>query len=337
MNPWLARVAMALIAGSTVAFAQPVPATIPIPDGEAGIGFDDLRFSAVLGRLIVPAGRTGAIVLVEPGPWRITRIGGFSARPDFGGGHDDGVTSADEGRGFVFATDRTALRLVVVDPGNGRVVSAARLAGSPDYVRYVDRTGEVWVTQPDKERIEIFRLEGNPPRPVHEAFLDVAGGPESLVIDNARGRAYTHLWKGKTVALNVKNRGTLATWPNGCEGSRGIALDEERNFLFVGCAEGKGVALDAKTGRILGKVETGDGIDLVDYSPKLGHLYLAAGKSGTLGIAEVLPAGGLALRAEIPTVKGAHCVAADASGNAYVCDPGAGRILVVPDSALTAP
>ena len=100
------------------------------------------------------------------------------------------------------------------------------------------------------------------------------------------------------------------------------------------------MSLDAKTGKILGKVETGDGIDLVDYSPRLAHLYLAAGKSGTLGIAEVLPAGGLALRAEIPTAKGAHCVAADVSGNAYVCDPRAGRILVVPDlvpSASPAP
>ena len=157
------------------------------------------------------------------------------------------------------------------------------------------------------------------------------------MIDNARGRAYTHLWKGKTVALNVRNRGTLASWPNGCEGSRGIALDEARNFLFAGCAEGKGVSLDAKSGRILGKVETGDGIDLIDYSPGLGHLYLAAGKSGTLGIAEVLPAGGLALRAEIPTAKGGHCVAADASGIVYVCDPSAGRILVVPDAVPSAP
>jgi DNA-binding beta-propeller fold protein YncE len=333
----IACFSFAVAACAAVVRAQPVPTTIPIPDGEAGIGFDDLRYAPALGRLLVPAGRTGAIVLVEPGPWRITRIGGFSARGDYGGGHDDGVTSADEGRGFVFATDRTVLRLVVVDPGSGRVVSSAKLAGGPDYVRYVERTGEVWVTQPDKERIEIFRLEGNPPKPVHDAFVDVAGGPESLVIDNARSRAYTHLWKGKTVALNVKNRGTLATWPNGCEGSRGIALDEERNFLFVGCAEGKGVSLDAKSGRVLGKIETGDGIDLVDYSPSLGHLYLAAGKSGTLGIAEVTPTGGLTLRAEIPTAKGAHCVAADQSGNAYVCDPAAGRILVVPDAVVPEP
>lgn len=334
MPSWTAtsiRVLSGLFAAAA-ALAQPAPTTIPIPEGEAGIGFDDLRYSTALGRLLVPAGRTGSIVLVQPGDWRITQIGGFSARKDFGGGHDDGVTSADDGRGFVFATDRSALRLVVVDPSDGRIVAATKLSGSPDYVRYVEPTGEVWVTQPEKERIEIFRLEGNPPRPVHDAFLDVAGGPESLVIDNQRGRAYTHLWKGQTVAINVKNRGTLATWGNGCAGSRGIALDAERNFLFVGCAEGKGVTLDAKTGKILGKVETGDGIDLVDYSPKLGRLYLAAGRSGTLGIAAVSPTGGLSLLAEVPTVKGGHCVVADNSGNAYVCDPTAGRILVIPDA-----
>lgn len=337
MTRLLANLAVGLIAGATIARAQPVPASIPIPDGEAGVGFDDLRYSTALGRLLVPAGRTGSIVLVQPGDWRTTQIGGFSVRKDFGGGHDDGVTSADEGRGFIFATDRSALRLVVVDPADGRVVAWTKLAGSPDYVRYVEPTGEVWVTQPDKGRIEIFRLEGNPPRPVHEAFLDVEGGPESLVIDAQRGRAFTHLWKGKTVAINVKNRGTVATWPNGCEGSRGIALDEERNFLFVGCSEGKGLTLDGKTGKILGKVETGEGIDLIDYSPRLGHLYLAAGKSGTLGIAAVSPTGGLSLLAAVPTVQGGHCVAADASGNAYVCDPKAGRILVIPDAPSLAP
>lgn len=321
-----------LLVAAAAALAQPVPTSIPIPGGEAGIGFDDLRFSTALGRLLVPAGRTGSVVLVQPGEWRVTQIGGFSAQKDFGGGYDVGVTSADEGRGFLFATDRSALRLVVVDPADGRVVASTKLAGGPDYVRYVEPTGEVWVTQPDQERIEIFRLEGNPPKPVHDAFLAVDGGPESLVIDSQRGRAYTHLWKGRTVAINVKNRGILAKWPNGCEGSRGIALDEERDFLFVGCAEGRGVTLDAKTGKILGKVDTGDGIDLVGYSPRLEHLYLAAGKSGTLGIAAVSPTGSLSLLAEVPTVKGGHCVAADAAGNAYVCDPKAGRILVIPDA-----
>ncbi len=329
---WLAPAALA---SSALVHAQApsAPAVIPIPGGEGGVGFDDLRFSPTLGRVIVPAGRTGSIVLVEPAQWRLTRIEGFAAKPDFGGGHDDGVTSADEGRGFLFAVDRTSERLAVVDPADGRVVSSARLAGSPDYVRFVEPAGQVWVTEPDKERIEIFRLEGNPPKPIHDDFLEVRGGPESLVIDAAGGRAYTNLWKSETVVLNTKNRGVVARWQNGCAGSRGIALDEERGFLFVGCSEGSGVALDAKSGKILGQIRAGNGIDIIDYSPSLHHLYLPGAKSATLAVVAVSATGVLSLLGEVPTAQGSHCAVADVSGHIYVCDPGAGRLLVVRDAA----
>jgi outer membrane protein assembly factor BamB len=336
MTRWGSFAALLLaIAGG--ALAQPAPTVVPISGGAAGIGFDDLRYASALGRVVVPAGGAAAIVLVEPGSWKLTRIGGLGTVKDFGGGHDDGITSADEGRGFLFAADRSAQRLLVVDPKDGTVAASANLAGSPDYVRFVQPTGEVWVTQPDKERIEIFRLEGNPPRPVHEDFLEVPGGPESLVVDVARGLAYTNLWKSTTVALNVRNRAARAKWANGCEGSRGIALDAERGFVFVGCAEGAGVALDARTGKMLGRLKTGKGIDIIDYSPGLRHLYLPGGKSATMGIVSVSAAGGLELLAEVPTAAGGHCVVADDSGHAYVCDPQGGRILVVADGPAGEP
>lgn len=35
-------------------------AKVPMPGGEQGIGLDDLRYSPELGRLVVPAGRTGS-------------------------------------------------------------------------------------------------------------------------------------------------------------------------------------------------------------------------------------------------------------------------------------
>ena len=58
--------------------------------------------------------------------------------------------------------------------------------------------------------------------------------PESLVIDPSRKRAYAHLWKGATVAIDIPSRAIVATWPNGCSGSRGIDIDEKRGFVFVG-------------------------------------------------------------------------------------------------------
>jgi DNA-binding beta-propeller fold protein YncE len=327
----LGGIAVGTLLAASAALAQPAPIVIPIPGGEKGVGFDDLRYSSTLKRVVVPGANTGSIVLVRPGSWTLTQIGSLGEAKEYGGGHDDGITSADEGRGFLFAADRTSQRLLVVDPKDARVVSGSRLAGGPDYVRWIEPTGEVWVTEPDKDRIEVFRLDGNPPRPVHVDFVEVSGGPESLVVDVARSRAYANLWKGKTVAIGLKNRSVVGEWPNGCQGSRGLALDEERGFVFVGCAEGAGVVLDVRGGRLLSRLATGNGIDIIDYSPSLGHLYLPGGKSGTLGIAEVGSTGALTLLAEVPIPTGSHCVAADASGHAYVCDPKGGRILVVPD------
>ena len=37
------------------------PLTVVLPGGEMGIGFDDLRYSAALHRVLVPGGRAGVI------------------------------------------------------------------------------------------------------------------------------------------------------------------------------------------------------------------------------------------------------------------------------------
>ena len=62
----------------------------------------------------------------------------------------------------------------------------------PDYVRYVAPTHEVWVTEPREHRIEIFSLDQKL-TPTHAAFIDISGGPESLLVDRATGRAYANL------------------------------------------------------------------------------------------------------------------------------------------------
>ena len=307
-------------------------APIEIPGGSAGIGFDDLRFASASGKVLVPAGRTGALVLVDPSTRGVTAITGFSAKAEFSGGHDDGVTSADEGRGWIFATDRTSGMLDIVDPRSRKIVSSVKLGGPPDYVRFIPTTGELWVTQPSNDRIEIFRLSaGSPPAAEHEAFLSLPGGPESLVVDGKGGRAYTHLWKGKTVAIDVKARAVTATWDNGCTGSRGIALDEAGRFVFAGCAEGKAVVLDAGTGKVVSSLASGDGVDIIDYDARLSHLYLPGGKSATMAVLGVSREGKLSLLGTVPTAAGAHCVVG-ANGSVFVCDPKKGRLLVFRDA-----
>lgn len=306
---------------------------IALPQAAPGIGFDDLRFSPDLGRVLVPAGRSGRVDLITPGSNAVTAIGGFSTALSFAGGHDFGVTSADFGAGVVFAVDRTTGLLSVINPALQKIIASVKLGGSPDYVRWVAPTREVWVSQPDSDQIEVFTVPSGPnPIPFHAAKIAVPGGPESLVIDVTRSRAYTHLWKGATKAIDLKSRAIVATWPNGCTGSRGIDLDEKRGFLFAGCSEGKAVVLDVATGAITSSLANGAGVDVIAYSAGLGHFYLPGATSKTMAILGVSSKGELSLLGTVPTASGAHCATTDASGNVYVCAPDSGKILTFHDA-----
>jgi hypothetical protein len=310
------------------------PTPLALPGGDAGIGFDDLRYSPVLGKLLIPAGRTGNLDLIDPKTGHIDAVAGFSRAKSYGQGHGQSVTSVDFGAGLLFATDRTARRLVTVDPSVRKVVADVDLAGAPDYVRYVGPTHEVWVTEPSGSRIEVFaQTPGKPAALTHTSFIDVPGGPESLVIDERRGRAYTHLWRSSTVAIDLKSRKPVATWSAGCDAPRGIALDASRGFLLVGCDDGTATALDiAHDGHLLSSVRSGRGVDIIAYDEKRSHLYLPGDESATLAIIAVSSGGRLTVLATVPTVAGAHCVTSDGNGKAYVCDPVRGRLLVVEDA-----
>jgi DNA-binding beta-propeller fold protein YncE len=183
----------------------------------------------------------------------------------------------------------------------------------------------------------VFAVEEGRPNAKHAAFIKVDGGPESLVIDGAKGRAFSHLWRSSTVAIDLRARSVVATWPNGCAGSRGIALDEAHGFVFAGCAEGKAVVLDANhEGKQISSIGTGSGVDVIAYSPLRKHLYVPGAASATLTIVAVSDQGQLSAIATVPTVKGAHCVAADDRGGVWVCDPQHGQLLYLKDDFASA-
>ena len=332
-----------IAAGTLVLLLQPVPGicqadqrvwnAIALPGGQAGIGFDDLGFSSSLNKVLVPAGRAGTLNLIGPVSRQISSISGFAGTTAFGGGHGEGITSVDGGSELLFVTDRTAGLLDVVDPKRRSILSSTRLASGPDYVRFVVETSEIWVTEPTAQRIEVFSLVSRRvPTPVHRMFVAVPGGPESLIIDHSHARAYTNLWHGFTVGIQLRDHSMVARWPNGCEESRGIALDESQGFLFVACNEGRLSVLDSRTGKMLGRAFSGDGIDIIAYNPKLGHVYLPGEKSGTMAIIGISPAGAATILKTVRVPRGAHCATADNRNQVYICDPSHGQLLVFQDA-----
>ena len=307
---------------------------LDLPGGSAGIGFDDLQFSESLDKVLVPGGRTGNLFLVDPKTRSVSSIGGFSPARTFGGGHGEGITSVNLGEKHLYVTDRTALALLVVNPSSKSITARVKLAASPDYVRYVGSTHEVWVTEPDKDQIEVFRLSDKAgSAPSHAALIATKNGPESLVVDGTRGRAYTHLWSDTTLAIDLKTKAVVARWKNLCRDSRGIALDEAKGFLFVGCSEGRATVLDvAHGGKILGDLQTAaTGVDIIDYDKTLHHLYFPGGRNAILAILGVDSGGSLTELGKIASPAGGHCVVSDQEGHPFVCDPRGGRLMVFQD------
>lgn len=329
---WVAAVLVirAWLPGGAALAAEPAsqssaPIQIDLPGGTAGIGFDDLQYSPRLHRVLAPAGRTGKLALVDPVSLEVTAIGGFSSADRFDGGHDFGITSAADTGSLLAVTDRTTRELLLVDTKHPAITARAKLSHGPDYVRWVSAPRELWVTEPDADQIEVFSLD--PLKPV--ATIAVPGGPESLVLDTEHGRAYTHLWKGATVAIDLRTRAVGKPIPNGCEGSRGIEIDESYQFVFAGCADGKVAVLSGD--RVVATITPVSGMDIIAWSPAKRHLYLAGARSADLAIVGVSERGELKLLGKAAGVSGGHCVTTDGAGHVFVCDPRGGRLIEVVD------
>jgi DNA-binding beta-propeller fold protein YncE len=306
---------------------------VSIPGGEGGIGFDDMAYSPDLHKVLVPAGHTGKIYLIDPVNFTMDSIGGFSSSPEFQKGHEVGVSSADQGEGFIFAADHGKHQIIAVDAKTGAVAASADLLGDADYVRFVGINHEVWVTEPHDKRIEIFRFSAADHSIIRTTIMMfVNDGPESLMIDTLRGRAYTNLGP-QAAALDLSMHSVIGKWPNDCIKSRGDALDSQKGYLFVSCAEGKAVVFDLNhDNKEISTLSTDPGPDVISYNAKLSHLYFTSSKNATLSILGVSAQGKLSLLGQAPADKRAHCVVSDDQDNIWVCDPPRGQLLRYKDS-----
>lgn len=308
-------------------------AVIRIAGGGHGIDFDDIGYFPSLNKVSIPAGQTGSLVLLNPTNGKLAATYRV-ATPAVGmHGREQGTSSAAYGDGYIFASDHGQSEVAVLDAHNGNLLTRVKLASEPDYVRYLPSAHELWVTEPRAQQIQVFKVAaGAKPVVTPETTIPVKGGPETLVFDVQLDRGYANLWEDKTVVIDLKTHKVMTEWNNSCKGPRGLALDAANGFLFVGCTEGKVAVLDVnKNGRVLANAPSGAGIDIINYNPRLRHLYVPGSRSATMSIFKVSTSGSLQLLAEYRTVKGSHCVTDDGNGRIFVCDPHAGTILEIKD------
>jgi hypothetical protein len=304
---------------------------LQLPGGSGGIGFDDMRFSANLAQLLIPAGRTGDLDLVDPSTEAIASIGGFSSGGAFSVDPTFGVTSADEGNDIIYATDRTAGTLSRVNPPTKAITAMLMLAATPGYVRYVAPTNEVWVSEPSAKQIEVVSLMGEDGGTgfTHEASIAVVGA-ESLEIDPTTALAFTNA-EASTIAVDVNKRAVAHTWPNGCTTATGLAVDSNNGWVVVACQEGRLVVLDEASGSMLGTVTTGAGVDRIAYDPARTRAYVPSPTAADMAVVVLDGKGVPTLAGSVQATSDAHCAVAPGGGEVFVCSPTKGQIVFLFD------
>jgi DNA-binding beta-propeller fold protein YncE len=306
---------------------------LALPGASAPVSLDYLFFESQPARVWVPAGGTGSVAVFDVAAHSFSRVDGFKTveREMHGKKRVLGPSSGSIGDGVGYVGNRATQEVCVVDLKTLKTRACSKLASAPDGVEYCASTHEVWATTPSSQSITILDA-AKPGVLKQKSIIKLDGGPEGYAVDTARGVFLTNLEdKGSTLAIDLQTHAVKEVWNAGCssDGPRGIAVDSARGLVMVACTDHVQV-LDAKNkGALLGKLDTGAGVDNLDYVESGKLLYAAAGKAARLTVARLEDDGRLTVTAIGDTAPGARNAVADGNGNAYVADPQGARLLLL--------
>ncbi len=293
--------------------------TIPLPGGPGPIGMDYIAFDPATKSVWIPSGNTGNVAVVDAASGSVRPIGGFTTA-EMGTGERKrrvGPSSVTIGEGSVYVGNRGDSSVCAFDPKTLAKGACHRLDSMPDGIAYVAATKEVWVTTPRDRSVRVLDAASLD----EKAKLTFDGNPEGFAVDGKRGRFYTNLEdKDRTLAIDLGSRKTIATWSPSCgeDGPHGLRVDAQAGRLFVACSTRAEVMDVDHDGKVLSSIDTGDGVDDIDYSPATHLLYVGAARAGRLTIARCDADGKLSLVAAVKTPVGARNPAATDAGSVYL-------------------
>jgi DNA-binding beta-propeller fold protein YncE len=311
--------------------------SIALPGANGPVVLDYIAYDRANKRVWVPAGNTGRVDVIDMETSKVTPIEGFATQEMERNGKKRtvGPSSATVGEGVVYVGNRGDFTVCAFDARTLKKGACVKIESMPDGLAYVASVKEVWVTTPRDKSLQVLDASA-PDALTVKTKMTFDGEPEGFAVDDARGVFYTNLEdKDRTLAIDIKSHQITKTWMPSCgeDGPKGLAHDHALNYLFVACAD-KVKVLDANhDGSILSTIETGDGVDNIDYVEARKQLFVGAAKAAKLTVATIDLQGKLMPQAVVATATGARNAAATEEGAAYLTCAPEGKILVVPPTA----
>lgn len=314
---------------------------IPLPGASGPVALDYFAYDPANGKVWVPASNLGSVDVIDERTDAVSQISGFKTGEIERRGRKVvvGPTAAAIGDGVVYIGDRGDATICVIDAKTLERSECVPLSSdksiTPDGVVYVAATKELWITtrpataanMDAAKSLHVFDASDSR----HLKFktkIPLENLAEGYAVDSNRGLFFTNVEEtNTTVAIDVTTKKIVSKWNPGSKDAGGMAFDTSRKFLFVACGDHV-VNIDAAhDGKILDTIQTGQGLDNIDYSPETKTLYAAASQAAAVAIAEVSDDGKFHLKATLPTAKGARSVIAGRGETAYLIDPAEGKIL----------
>jgi DNA-binding beta-propeller fold protein YncE len=260
-------------------------------------GWDYLEVDPATHRLFISRGTH--YIVVDPDQGKI--IGDI---PDSQRAH--GIAFANEfNKGFT--TDGSNADSIMFDLTSLKVLDKIK----------TDKDSDAVIYDPFSKRVFTFNGDANTASAIDAASgkvvstFPLGGGPEFGASDG-KGKIFVNLEdKSSLVKFDAKTLKIENTWPLApCESPSGLAIDAAHEILVVGCHNKLMAFVDGNSGKVLGAVPIGQGVDANRFDPVTGYAFASCG-DGTLTIAHEDSPTSFSLVEMIQTQRGARTMALD--------------------------
>jgi len=143
----------------------------------------------------------------------------------------------------------------------------------------------------------------------------LGGGPEFAAADG-KGHIFVNLEdKSSLVKFDPATLKVENTWPLApCESPSGLAIDTEHQILIVGCHNKMMAFVDGNSGKVIGTVPIGQGVDANRFDPETGFAFASCG-DGTVTVAHEDSPDKFTVVDTISTQRGARTMELDKSNH----------------------
>lgn len=263
-------------------------------------GFDYLYADSAARRLYIarsgaaPVGRITVFDLDSLKP--VGELSGMSAH----------IVQIDPTSGHGFTSSKP---VVMFDAQTLKAIKSIDVQGNPDGMLYDTFNGRVYVQSHSAPNSTVIDAGSG----TVLGTIDLGGSPEQAVSDG-QGHIYVDLENKDVVAVvDAKTMTVTGRYALGGKGAGpgALAIDTKNHILFVACHDpAVMVMLDAGTGKILGSLPIGPGVDEAAFDPGTMEVFSSQG-DGTMTIIKEVSPTSFQVEATVKTVPGARTMALD--------------------------